>query len=298
MRPESLDEMIGQEQAKEVVKTLILSARKKDEPVNHILFAGEPGTGKTSLARITSKEIGSNLFAVNCAVIKNHKQILRIVEGMEDKDVLFLDETHSLPQKVCEYLYNIMEDFCYFDEVGTEIKVPKITVIGASTQIGELPAPLKRRFKFIANFVPYTLDELTEVCYLVCRKRGFKLSKKVAQTIAKTCKGNPSKMADRTEWVYSYMRAHNVKTIDLKQLLYIISLQGVNEDGLEINDLRYLQTLQEGSVSVTQLSSKLGVNSETIRQDIEPYLSRNGYFQITTRGRELTRKGWEYVKNL
>lgn len=303
MRPETLTEMVGQAQAKEVVTTLISSSRQRDEAVPHILFSGEAGTGKTSLARITATEIGSTLFQVNCAVVRNHKQILKILDEMQDKDILFLDETHSLPFKVCEYFYHIMEDFCYFDEQGKTVETPKITVIGASTQIGQLPAPLKRRFKFIAEFQEYTLDELTEVCYLVCKKRGFKLNKTIAKIIAKTCKGNPSKMADRTEWIYSYMRAHNLKKIDNEQLLKIIAMQGVNKDGLERQDIRYLKVLEsanrEGSsLSLGTVANKLGINSDTIKYDIEPYLSRNDFFSITTRGRELTKKGLKYVENL
>lgn len=300
MRPQTFEDMVGQSQAKEVVNTLIESAKIKDEPVNHILFSGAAGTGKTSLARITATGIGSELYSVNCCTIRNYKQLANVIDKMNHKDILFLDEIHSLPKKVAEFLYTIMEDFHYFDEDGYQVDTSKITVIGASTEIGFLPGPLKRRFKFIAEFVEYTIEELTEVCYLVCKTRGFKLNKTVAEIIAKTCRGNPSKMVDRTDWVYSYMISHTLEKVNKEKLLEIIALQGVNADGLETKDIKYLQALKEkGALSVDSIASKIGIDAETIKKDIEPFLSKIGLFEIRKgKGRQLTRAGMDYIKSI
>lgn len=299
MRPETFEEMVGQTQAKEVVKVLIKSSQIKNESVPHILFSGKSGNGKTTLAKIVAKEINGNIFSLNCATVKNHKQLLAVIDDMCDKDVLFLDEIHSLPKSVCESLYTIMEDFCYSDNSGFEIPISKITIIGASTEIGYLPDPLKRRFKFIAEFVDYTLDELVEVCYLVCRKRGFTLNKNIAEVIANTCKGNPSKMVNRTEWIYSYMISNELKTLKADDIINIIGLQGVNKDGLENKDIQYLEVLKEnGALSLRSLAQKLNLDAKTVEKDVEPYLNSIGLFQITKKGRELTKKGILYVKNL
>ena len=121
--------MVGQNQAKEVVRVLIKSSQIKNEPVPHILFSGKSGNGKTTLAKIVAQEIKSNIFTLNCATIKNHKQLINIIDDMCDRDVLFLDEIHSLPKSVCEFLYTIMEDFCYSDNTGFESPISKITII-------------------------------------------------------------------------------------------------------------------------------------------------------------------------
>jgi Holliday junction DNA helicase RuvB len=300
MRPKTLNSIVGQETCKEVLQTLVKSSQISNSPVPHILLSSPAGHGKTSIAQALSNDIGSNLFTVNCANIGKSDKLFSIIEEMADKDILFMDEIHGLTKKTCESLYTVLEDFCYYDR-GYKVKTPKITIIGASTEIGRLPLPLKSRFKFTASLVPYTDDELVEVCYQICEEKGFKLNKSLARVIAKTCRGTPRSVVSRTEWIYAYMTGNGLKTISGDKLLDIIKLQGINKDGLEEHDMAYLKCLYEnkGSLSLNALSSKLMIDQENIKVLIEPHLFKLGFIEVATaKGRSLTRSGKTYVEKL
>jgi Holliday junction DNA helicase RuvB len=299
MRPKKLDEIVGQVKAKEVIKVLINSSKQNKKSIPHILLSGGSGCGKTSFAQAIANECGQNFMSVNCAVVGKPSKLYKIIEDMADNDILFLDEIHGLSKKTCESIYHIMEDFCYYDE-GYKVNIPKICVIGASTEVGSLPLPLKSRFKFTANLVPYTEEELVDVCQAVCEECGFKLTKQFSRVIAKTCRGIPRNMVNRAEWIYAYMTGNNLKTIDKDKLLDIIKLQGVNEDGLEDQDIKYLKILEEcQSLGLDSIESKLNISKENISKIIEPYLIQKGFIEKSAgRGRSLSRKGKLYLKGL
>jgi Holliday junction DNA helicase RuvB len=298
MRPQSINDLVGQKRLKEVLNVLIKSAKLENKAVKHFLCSSPPGFGKTSVAYIIANEIQSNVFTINCSGIKQPNQILRIIENMANNDILFLEECHSLPQKVQEFLYTIMEDFRYFDDNGNKIRIPYITIIGATTNIGLLAKPMRDRFQYIATFEDYTEDELIEICLATCRAKGFTLSDDIAKIISKTCRGTPRIMVNRTEWIYNYMRANNLTSIKKSKIIEIIALQGINEDGLDSNDIQYLKLLSFKPMSIATISSKLSIDQDNIKTVIEPYLNKLGLIDIVNKGRKLTAKGNNYVNSL
>jgi Holliday junction DNA helicase RuvB len=290
-------DFVGQEEAKTVISTLIKASKLKDEAIPHMAFSGNPGTGKTTLAQLSADFIDSKLFTVNCSTVGSFKDIRLILNKISFQDVLFLDEIHALRKKVCESLYTIMEGFYYNNDNGYKINLPEFTIIGATTDFGKLPQPLRDRFKFKAVFREYSLEELTKICHLVCKNKGFKLSEKLANTIAKTCRNTPRHVVSRTEWIYSYMVANNLKKISTEKVLEVIGLQGFNQDGLERNDIKYLEILKDvESMGLNQISYRLGVSDEDVKHTIEPFLIKLNLIQIGTSGRSLTREGFKYVK--
>lgn len=299
MRPKTLSEIVGQDNVKCVLQTLIKSAEKTNDPVPHILMSGSAGLGKTSIAQSLANDINSGFFSLNCSTVNKPEKIFNILQEVNRGDVLFLDEIHALSKKICESLYTILEDFCYYEE-GYKIEIPRITVIGASTEIGRLPLPLKSRFKFTANLREYSDDELIQVCKQVFEEKNFKLNNSLAKIIAKTCRGVPRTMVSRAEWIYAYMVGNELKVVSQKNLIDIIALQGVNEDGLEDHDLHYLKILfNSNNLSLDGLSSKMNMDKENIKNIVEPYLIKLGLIDIKQgRGRILTRKGKDYIKKL
>lgn len=300
MRPKTLNDIVGQTKAVEVLKTLIKSSKKNNEAIPHVLISASSGCGKTSIAQALANDIGSSFFSVNCSTIGKSSNLFDIINETQENSVLFLDEIHALTKKTCESLYNILEDFCYYED-GYKVDIPKITVIGASTEIGRLPIPLKGRFKFTASLEPYTEDELVYVCKMVCEEKGFKLNESLAKIIAKTCRGIPRNMVSRAEWIYAYMSGNNLKSINKDKILDIIALQGVNKDGLEDHDIEYLNLLNNHrkGLSLSAISSKLLIDKENILNIIEPYLMKSGFVEIAgPKGRILTRDGRNYIENL
>lgn len=217
--------------------------------------------------------------------------MVRIIEGINENDILFIDEAHSLPKKACECLYTIMEDFYYYDDSGRYRKTPKFTILAASTEIGLIPGPLRNRFQYIAEFTPYTKDELTEICLFICKKIGLKIDTDLASVIARTCRDTPRLVKNRTLWVHSYATANNIKELNKQQILDIISLQGVDEDGMERLHYEYLKALDMNTVSVDTLSSKIGADPSTIKKELEPWLIKQGLVSISKAGRTLTTEG-------
>jgi len=227
---------------------------------------------------------------VNAASVRNQKELFDIFRKVGHGDVVFIDEIHALSTKVSESLYNILEDFCYFKD-GRKVSVNKFVPIAATTNIGDLPIPLKNRFQFIIELEKYSMEELTDICHLVCTKKGFKLNKDTAMTIAKTAKGIPRNISNRTIWIYNYLMANSLRSVSKEQLLEIIALQGVDENGLDNKDLKYISSIGYETVSLRELSAKLNVEPSEITNVIEPYLIEQGLVRITRQGRELTMNG-------
>jgi Holliday junction DNA helicase RuvB len=274
-----------------VCETLYKSAKIRDAAVPHILYSGPAGSGKTSIALAMANEVGARLVKANGGIIKSLADLQPYISMLNRKDILFIDEVHRIPIKVCESLYTVMEDFRY--EILTKSgpkseNIPEFTLIGATTDIGSMPKPLKDRFKFTAEFEQYTLDELTDISVKVAEGYEFKMPKVTARKIANTCRNNPRHVVSRTEWIRDYMLANKKKRITSKELMAAIQMQGFDEDGLTPTDHRYLEVLiNDGPVGLSSISSKINVHPMTIVNDIEPFLLQNGLVKITTAGREI-----------
>jgi holliday junction DNA helicase RuvB len=291
VRPTKFSEIIGQNRVKTVCETLYKSAQIRDAAVPHVLYSGPPGTGKTTIALAMANEVGAKLIKANGGIIKSLADLQPYISMLNRKDILFIDEVHRIPIKVCESLYTVMEDFRYelLTKAGPKSEsIPEFTLIGATTDIGSMPKPLKDRFKFTAEFEQYTLDELTDISVKVAEGYEFKMPKTTARKIAKTCRNNPRHVVSRTEWIRDYMLANKKKRITSKELMMAIQMQGFDEDGLTPTDHRYMNVvINDGPVGLASISSKINVHPMTIVNDIEPFLLQNDLIKITTAGREI-----------
>lgn len=291
IRPTTIDEMVGQSEVKEVIKTLVTASKKTNDAVPSILFSGPSGTGKTTAAKALAKERGVKLYEVNAAIVKNVSDIKGILKLIKKNDILFIDEIHALKRSIVEFLYSVMEDYIYQDKIGgitKSVLLPKFTVLGATTETGNLLEPLKMRFKFVANFKEYTEGELVKIVHHVCNVYGFKLSENIAHVIAKTCRNTPRIVVNRTEWIRSYFIANNVKGASPQKVIDIIRLQGVDENGFNSTDREYLEIVRDyGPISLNQIAQKLHIDKATVQKEIEPFLSQKNLIRITTSGRIL-----------
>lgn len=292
VRPITLDQVVGQTAAKTVLNVLIKSSNLRNDAVPHCLFSGPAGHGKTTLALCVANAKGTKLHQINAASINKIKDLHDIIAQIKFGDVLFIDEIHNLKKDVCEWLYTILEDFRYTVKSGgklVNVIVPKFTTLGASTCIGKIPQPMRERFKFTAEFVEYTEEELCEIVHHVCKTYGFTLCDTIAGTIARTCRGTPRIVVSRTEWIRDYMLSTGIYEHDAKSILNIIKMQGIDEHGLDLQDHRYLKIVKEnGPISISQICSKLNADKETVMNDIEPFLIKKGLIEITTKGRVTT----------
>lgn len=296
MRPKNFKDIVGQKKAKEVVKTLINFSNEKKLPIPSFLLTAPSGFGKTTMANVIASEINSKILTIDCSNT-TFKEIYEVISEANDRDLIFLEECHALKNKVQENLYSAIEEHCIFNN-GYREEIPKVTFIGATTNPGSLKIPFKNRFKYIAALEEYSEDELILVCKGICEDRGFKLNNKLAAIIAKTCKGIPRLMVNRTEFIYMFMIGNNLKSINANKIKEIITLQGVDENGLSTEDRNYLLTLFKNrcGLSLANIASKIQVDIESVTKIIEPYLFKLNFASIITSGRILTKDGKNYVE--
>lgn len=289
MRPTKFEEIIGQKPTIEKLKILIKASKIKNAPIPHVLFAGPAGTGKTTLARVMAEEMEQKFVLANAASIKNISDAICYLDKIEGgTGVLFIDEIHSLPHSVCEFLYTVMEDFRYDVPEGSR-DLPGFTLIGATTHAGMIPAPMRSRFKHIEILDEYTPEELTDLV-IALTKSKMTIKRGIAEVIAKTCRGNPRHITNRVDWIIDYLMATGETKLSSKDAIRVIEMQGVDRFGLTSQDRDYIDTLfyaDEHTMSIRNLSSKLDIVRETIENEIEPYLIRLGLVLVGTKGRVL-----------
>lgn len=295
MRPKDFSDFVGQTKAKKQLEILQTSARLRNDAIPHHCLSGPPGTGKTSCARILAYD--RNYHEVNGATIKTIPELVKLLKKIKERDILFIDEIHALPNKIQEFLYIVMEDFEYEEGIHRK-KLPRFTLIGATTHIGSLNPPLRNRFKHVVEFVEYTLDELAIIVQRVAKVNlGLELSQKFAKLIAGTCRFNPRNTISRAEWIRDCIlhEAQNSSIVEVcksftpEKLFEMIAGQGVDKHGLMDLDKEYLRVLSDHTepLGLSSLSSKLGLVKENILNDIEPYLMKLNLVNITSRGRTL-----------
>ena len=304
IRPEVLDEYIGQSEVKENIRVFIEASKIRGEVLDHVLLYGPPGLGKTTLAFIIARELGVNIKTASGPSIEKSGDLAAILSTLEPGDVLFIDEIHRMPRYIEEILYPAMEDFTLDIIIGGEgssrsikIDLPPFTLVGATTRAGDLSAPLRVRFGIISKLKFYTTEELTEIIKRTSRVLDMPIDDNAAVELAKRSRGTP-RIANRLfKRVRDFALVDKKESIDLEVMEKALERLKVGKSGLDETDHQLLRAIIErfngGPVGIDALASSIGEETSTIEDVIEPYLLQEGYLKRTSRGRMVTEKAYK-----
>lgn len=306
LRPQKLDDYIGQQKTKENLKVYIEAAKLRGDALDHVLFYGPPGLGKTTLAGIIANEMGSHLKVTSGPAIEKPGEMAAILNNLEVGDVLFVDEIHRLNRQVEEVLYPAMEDFAIDIMIGkgatarsVRLDLPRFTLVGATTRAGMLTAPLRDRFGVIHHLEFYTEEELKSIIIRSAQVLGVEIDDKGASEMAKRSRGTP-RLANRLlKRVRDFAQIRYDGVITKEVAEDALNLLEVDKYGLDQTDRMILETIltkfQGGPVGLDTLAASIGEDSGTIEDVYEPYLLKNGFVNRTPRGRVATIKASEHL---
>jgi Holliday junction DNA helicase RuvB len=306
LRPSAWEDYIGQEQIKKNLGVFIQASTKRGEALDHVLFYGPPGLGKTTLALIIANEMGSNIKVTAAPMIEKSGDLAAILTNLEEGDILFIDEIHRLSPAVEEILYPSMEDFRLDIIIGSgpaaqtvKIDLPRFTLIGATTRAGMLSNPLRDRFGMNFRMQFYTPDELCLIITKAALKLGKSIDPNAAYEIAKRSRGTPRIALRLLKRVRDFTEVANEATILYERSQYALDQLGINANGFDEMDLRLLTLLMGAkgrAMGLSTLAAALSEDEGTIEDVLEPYLLANGYLERTARGRIATAKTYELLK--
>lgn len=306
LRPQRLDDYIGQEKAKESLKIYIEAAKQRNDSLDHVLFYGPPGLGKTTLACIIANEMGVNLKVTSGPAIEKPGEMAAILNNLQEGDLLFVDEIHRLNRQVEEVLYPAMEDYAIDIMIGKgatarsiRLDLPKFTLVGATTRAGLLTAPLRDRFGVIHRLEFYTIEELEQIIINSAKLLQVPIDTKGARELAKRSRGTP-RLANRIlKRVRDFAQVKYDGKITEEVAMIALDMMDVDKLGLDHIDRNILLTLiekfQGGPVGLDTLAASIGEDSGTIEDVYEPYLLKNGFLIRTPRGRMVTDLAYRHL---
>ncbi len=307
LRPQRLSEVIGQQDVANRLRISIDAAKKRSEPLPHLLLDGPPGLGKTTFATVLPRELGVELQMTSGPALASPKDLIPYLTNAIEGSVLFIDEIHRMPRVVEEFIYPAMEDFRIDFVIGEglgarTINMPlkRFTLIGATTRSGMLSAPLRERFLMHEHLEFYSVEEIAEIVQINSRKLKTIITDEAALELAKRSRGTPRVANARLRWVrdYSTSKADGHITLDLARRA--LEMQEIDQEGLDRQDCRYLTTLIRvfagGPAGVEAIAATMNLAADTLSDEVEPYLLRRGFVVRTSRGRQATPEAYNHLK--
>ncbi len=306
MRPQSLDDFTGQAEARANLKVFIEAAKNRGEALDHVLFVGPPGLGKTTLAQIMAKELGVNFKSTSGPVIAKAGDLAALLTNLEERDVLFIDEIHRLNPAVEEILYPAMEDFQLDLIIGegpaarsVKIDLSKFTLVAATTRLGLLTTPLRDRFGIPVRLAFYTVDELELIVRRGARLMGLNMTDEGAREVARRARGTPRIAGRLLRRVRDFAEVARAEAVTREIADEALTRLLVDKMGLDQLDMRYLTMIAVnfggGPVGIETIAAGLSEPRDAIEDIIEPYMIQQGFIQRTPRGRILTGTAWKHL---
>ncbi len=306
LRPRTIDDFVGQDGLKENLKVFVQAAKARNEALDHVLFYGPPGLGKTSMAHIIANELGSQIKTTSGPVVEKAGDLAALLTNLEERDVFFIDEIHRLPSVIEEILYPAMEDYHIDIMIGQgpsarsiRLDIPKFTLIGATTRAGLLTAPLRDRFGVILRFDLYSPKELTTIVKRSARILGIEVTPDGAEEVAARSRGTPRVANRLLRRVRDFAQVKAAGVITKPVANEALAMLEIDSKGFDKMDRRILLTIIDkfggGPVGVEALASALQEEKDAIEDLYEPYLIQEGYLNRTPRGRTATERAYEHV---
>lgn len=306
LRPKLLKEVIGQRKVAERLAIAVKASKKLKEPLGHILFDGPPGLGKTTFATVLPNELGTSIQLTSGPALSKPADLLPFLTNLEEGSVLFIDEIHRMPRVVEEFIYPAMEDFRIDIVLGEGVNartismtLKRFTLIGATTRSGMLSGPMRDRFKMHEHLEFYSVEELAEIVRINAAKLKTSITSGACLELARRSRGTPRVANARLYWARSYSAAKHDGEISEAIAKDALDMAEVDRDGLDKNDRRYLETLIDlflgGPTGIEALAATMNLSSDTLTDEIEPYLLREQYISRSPRGRVAMLRGYQVL---